>query len=206
MGAPSFSWRILVFGFLTSYALALSLLFTSPVSYPKVTPALDKINRSLVRVEHTVDGGQTFVCAGFVADAARGWVVTAKHCVDEGSEIFVDHELSEVIRTNDQYALLKITPMSKPPLEVRKDHVAIGEHLTMVGFGFGEYTAVGRALAGYIEDGDTLITDGPLYPGMSGGPAVDEAGRVVGVNQASSELIGIISGADSLRDFLKAKH
>lgn len=149
--------------------------------------------------------GQTGVCAGFVVNAPRGEAITARHCVpdDEDTLLIVDGESSTIIKENQAFALVKVKEMSKPALDLRKDKPSLGEKVITFGYGYGLYTIFQRTVAAYYN-GDLLL-DGPLAHGMSGGPAVDEQGRVVGINQMSDGVTASICGVGEIREFLKEK-
>lgn len=177
------------------------LLICLPDSPSASQSVIDKTIRSIVEIEFAVDGEQTHVCTGFVVDAARGQALTARHCV--GNELTVDGQVSEVIKADETLALVKVPAMRKPPLEIRKKSISLGERVWSLGFGYGKMKVFSRAISGWvIKD---VILDGPLAPGMSGGPIVDKDGKVVGVNQASNQVLGIGCGYLEIRAFLTAK-
>ena len=168
-----------------------------------------RVQLSLVRVEYPDYSdperreGQTRSCAGFVVDAARGYVLTARHCVPspEGvSPVYVDGEETRILAINGLFALLAYHPMRKPPLDIRKDAPSRGEPVVSVGYGYGVLTVLVRHVASLVAD-DVSI-DGPLVPGMSGGPTVDAQGRVVFLNQVSNEAMGAGCGGAEIRAFL----
>lgn len=167
-----------------------------------------RVQRSIVRISRvmTEDGKQkTATCTGFVTSASRGEVLTARHCVgdDPHEELYVDGQESEVIRVNDMFALVRIEPMTKPPIEWGI-LPQVGDQVITYGYGYGFMLVLKRNVA-RIDGGQDIVTDGPLVPGMSGGPVVDRNGRVVGINQASSEVIGVICGVNEMRAFLASK-
>lgn len=73
------------------------------------------------------------------------------------------------------------------PLEVRRDRVEPGERIAIIGYPEGDRLAVSSGVAvGYgVEPeagpGELLKATNIVKPGNSGGPAVDQEGRVVGV-------------------------
>lgn len=73
------------------------------------------------------------------------------------------------------------------PLEVRVKRVAPGERITIIGYPEGDRLAASSGVAvGYgpepeVGPGELLKATNVVKPGNSGGPAVDEQGRVVGV-------------------------
>jgi S1-C subfamily serine protease len=167
-------------------------------------PIIDRVLRSTVAISYYVGEGRGHICTGFVVSATRGRVLTARHCVADTPIVQVDGMDSIVIATTDSLALVSIPPMSKPPLEIRSDPPLIGESVQAFGYGWGDMYVLGRHIAAFSEDELDIALDGPLAPGMSGGPVVDNEGRVVGVNQASTEppLISYICGQKEIRKFL----
>lgn len=73
------------------------------------------------------------------------------------------------------------------PLEVRPDRVEPGERIAIIGYPEGDQLAVSSGVAvGYgvepeVGPGELLRATNIVKPGNSGGPAVDQEGRVVGV-------------------------
>jgi S1-C subfamily serine protease len=165
---------------------------------------IDRTVRSMVRLSYQLNEEETYTCTGFVVNAARGWVLTAKHCITEDGEgMFVDGQPSTVVGQNDSFAMLTITPMTKPPLDIRKEKLNLGDDVLSIGYGYGELMVFMRQVAGF-HAGDVAL-NGLLAPGMSGGPVVDMNGRVVGLNQADYQMIiGVLCGQDEIRDFIKS--
>jgi S1-C subfamily serine protease len=188
--------------------LALALITGLGAAPPSPRNLVDDVERSLVKIQYQMTGEdgkeKTYVCTGMVTDAAKGEVLTARHCLgDKGEQMYVDGEESQVLKQDEAFALLSITPMKKPPVQIRKGLPSVGEVTTSFGYGFGNMFVLWRHVA-RLENGHVLM-DGPLLSGMSGGPTVDAEGKVVGVNQASSEALGVACGTDEIRDFLKQK-
>lgn len=171
------------------------LLHLSPLSMPQ------RVVRSIVVVQFVDEEEKASLCTGFVVNAAAGEVLTARHCVPASGEVTVDGLDAVVLRTNDAFALLRMPPGIKPPLTIRPARLHIGEPVTAFGYGWGQMLALKRHVALLWPDGDFGL-DGPLAHGMSGGPVVDEEGKVVGLNQQSNEVLGIACGPPELQAFL----
>lgn len=137
--------------------------------------------------------------SGFLIDKS-GLIVTNHHVIDQADMI-------EVMLTNGQkyrakligsdaladLALLKIE--NKTPLPFlsfgNSDAVKVGDWVMAVGNPFGlEGTVTAGILSarrGYAESGsetDLLQTDAPINRGNSGGPMLNMAGEVVGINSS----------------------
>ena len=79
-------------------------------------------------------------------------------------------------------ALLKLKRAKTPRLKPGKsDNMAQGEKAYAIGSPIGLKDSVSSGvISGH--DGDFIRTDTKIYPGNSGGPLIDEKGRVVGIN------------------------
>jgi S1-C subfamily serine protease len=140
--------------------------------------------------------------AGFLVDAARGWVMTNAHVVSRSPSrvelAFHGQEYSEARKLYvDPYldlGLLKVDPqvdtssLSQPPLDC-------GE-LPLVGHPVGafghpwrlQFTGTRGIISGVTAKYRTelLQTDAPINAGNSGGPLISlDNGKIVGINTAS---------------------
>lgn len=188
---------------LTTLLLALSLLIpsTQPTAAAPTTSFVDQILRSTIRVEYSPEEKQHAICTGSVVSASKGIGITATHCIDPDGQLYVDGHPEKVIKSGETMTLISVPVMTKPPLALREDEVAIGEDVWTFGYAWGNMMVFHRVIAAYQEL--NLLTDGPLAPGMSGGPVVDAKGRLVGVNQAANEVIGVASGVKEIKALLK---
>lgn len=164
---------------------------------------IQTVERSLVKIEYPDSGS---VCTGFVVDAPKGLALTAQHCVTgENTEMMVDGEVSKVVKTSGSLALVEVKPMNRPPLDIRKAKARVGEMVVSFGFGYGWKQVMPRFVSS-LNNGDVFL-DGTISPGMSGGPTVDYAGRVVGLNQATDPRFSLAQtcGAEEILEFLNRK-
>lgn len=196
-------------------ALALLPAVASPTRTYTPAELAQQALRSTVRV--TMDAPkdkngqpQTHVCAGFVVDAAKGWVLTAAHCVpSDDKPVAVDDKTSFVVAVDQHFAVVKTLPMGHAPLELAKNVPPLGAQVTAVGFGMETPTVIVRTVMAH--QGGDIYLDGYLMPGMSGGAAFDEQGRVVGILQAiwwvpagrDPLSVGVVCGVEEIRAFLK---
>lgn len=175
-----------------------------------------QIERSIVSVQFTTynDEGEpgTHYCTGFVVDAAKGYVLTAEHCVpkDDKTPLLVADVVSEVIKKNADLAIVKIEPMSAPPLEIGGE-VEILDPVIVIGYGYKDLHRFRRNVSTKdISDRKKKVDleceliglDGPLAPGMSGGPILKD-GKVVGISQATAPSIGLGCNAKEIKKFIK---
>jgi S1-C subfamily serine protease len=147
--------------------------------------------------------------SGFVIDKS-GHIVTNYHVVEGADEVEVSfsngEELSADVVGSDpstDIAVLKVDAGSRAlrvltlgnsdQLEVGDEVVAIGNPLgyerTMTA---GIVSALGRVIEspGQFAIDEVIQTDAPINSGNSGGPLLDAAGRVVGVNTQIASVSG----------------
>jgi len=186
------------------FLLPLLLLIPLTFGFAPLTKPIEAIQAAIVKLEFTSEQGLHY-CTGFVTSSIKGEVLTAAHCVPEekGVLLNVDSKPSKVIRKNNIFALVSIEPFSRPQVKIRQSDTRLGERVTSIGFGYGEFTVFGRGVAVFLK-GD-IVLDGPLMPGMSGGPVVGEDGEVMGLNQATNGMVGIACGSKEILDFLKGR-
>ncbi|MEY4560977.1 MAG: hypothetical protein RLZZ618_254 [Pseudomonadota bacterium] len=162
-------------------------------------------------------GAQTSVGSGFVV-SAQGHIITNYHVVSEAALSPSRHTLVYLtadgheaplqllmIDVRHDLALLKTTeplPPAKsgasPPLSFRPSGQPMGQGERM--YSLGNPLDVGFAVIegnynGLVERSfyPQIFFSGALSEGMSGGPALDESGRVIGVNVARSTESQLVS-------------
>ncbi|MFO0774851.1 MAG: trypsin-like peptidase domain-containing protein [Nitrospiraceae bacterium] len=156
--------------------------------------------------------------SGIVIDAG-GFILTNNHLVEGVKSVVVGLPSGRLtpgrVAARDlllDLALIKVaaddlvaaTLSPAPNLEIGETVVAIGHPLALKGgssVSVGVVSAVERAVL--APDGETLYdliqTDAAINPGSSGGPLVDLAGHVVGINVAVAPSAQAISYALSMR-------
>jgi serine protease Do len=152
---------------------------------------------------------------GFIVDS-KGLIVTNSHVVDNPdahySIVLKDGRSFEVAKVhldqNTDLAILEVTSRDLPIVEFGdSDKLKVGQRAIAIGNALGEFqntTTVGvvSGIGRHIEAGgfgtvskiyDSVIqTDAALNPGNSGGPLLNSAGQVIGVNVATTP------GADNI--------
>jgi S1-C subfamily serine protease len=151
--------------------------------------------------------------SGFVWDP-NGYIVTNYHVVENSQSVQVTLGNQSVwkahrvgVNPDKDIAVLKIEapPNLLPAIPIgRSSDLQVGQRVYALGNPFGydqtmtsgiisglgrEITSVsGRPIKGVIQ------TDAPLNPGNSGGPLIDSAGRVIGMNTAILSPTGAYAG------------
>jgi len=161
------------------------------------------VKGSIVRVEVQA-GPSTTTGTGFLIDADKGTVVTAAHVASGASRVQVRFGNSqadigaEVLGTDESsdLAVLRVDPSKagnrKPLPLANSDAVRVGDLALAIGYPLGLdetvtqgiVSGVGRAIRapnGFSTD-KVIQTDASINEGNSGGPLLDGAGRVIGVN------------------------
>lgn len=150
----------------------------------------------------------------------EGLIVTNAHVVRDGGSLEValsdgrvlparllarddDRDLAALSIVTD--GLTTIVPGSSKRLHAGQWVFAVGHPwgVTNAATG-GVVIRVGKGLPEMNVRGDYVVTDTHLRPGNSGGPLVDAAGRMVGVNTLITGWnVGVAVSVDSVKTFLK---
>jgi len=173
--------------------------------------AKDKIGPSLFLIAALdEDGAPTAFGTGF-ALTSDGYILTNRHVIedDEGNEaasvaVFRGgggSQLSGQVFDKDpvvDLAVVKVTGVSdfKPITWGKASNLKVGDEVIAAGFqgvtrevlkGAPSYTFGGFSAKGDFEGAEYMQHDAEINPGSSGGPLVDECGKVVGVNTLKPE-------------------
>lgn len=210
------------------FVLSLPLVFLTVLPLSASSTIYQRIARSVVSLRWADVGPRMIICSGFVVDAARGWVLTATHCLPDIDEeasreeneplIYLNQNLpAKIIRSTEMVTLLATMPMQLPPLDLSSKAPRIGDEAFSFGHGNGSpdlmmlYHRVAsltfrwtRPLVGTESEWpETFVLSGGFVAGMSGGPVINQMGQVIGMVQASDETIGIASDLRAIRAILK---
>lgn len=143
---------------------------------------------------------QQGVGSGVIVDAAKGYILTNNHVVEEADEIRVtltDHRnfKAKVVGTDPRSDLAVIQVDAKDLKQVTlgdSGALAVGEWVLAIGNPFGLDSTVtagiisakGRNQVGVADFEDFLQTDAAINPGNSGGALVNIKGELIGINTA----------------------
>ncbi len=174
-----------------------------------VTQAVETVGPAVVTVVGTIPGVNTFFgrtsdsesSGSGVIISENGYIITNNHVIEGTTNVRViladgEERAVEVINT-DKYADLAVLKAEGPMPAVaalgNSDQLRAGETVIAIGSPLGEFkntvtvgvvSATGRSLEtndGFIME-DLVQTDAAINQGNSGGPLVNLAGQVIGIN------------------------
>jgi S1-C subfamily serine protease len=188
------------------FLLTLSLGFTSCAATRTPAQVVAAIEPSLVKVQYVLpETNETHVCAGFVINSEDRLILTARHCVEEGREHFVNGSQAEIVKVSDSLAVVRGETPLGPSVKIRKRPLKRGEEVVGLGFGLSIYmSSVGHVAVPLYKDGSVWL-DRLLNQGMSGGPVVDMNGEVIGISQLADSLndLAVLCGQDEMSEFIR---
>ena len=174
-------------------ALLLLAIPSSPASARQ-----DPIPRSVVSLHYVDEKDRGIFCTGFVIDTKRRYVMTADHCIQAVLQPQIMQKRAwEVahIPALDVSIVQADAAWEIPALKMRKEPLVAGLKLRAYGYADGNEPV--RRIDGQVVFHSFVFLSNPNYPlflyrpkaieGMSGGPIVDEAGKVISVCQQVSD-------------------
>lgn len=161
-----------------------------------------------------VQGNEGMYCTATTVDGAKGWMLTAKHCLpeDKDAPFILNGTLPiQVVRVEGELALVKVNAMNLP-IPIAKEDVKQGDLVYGAGFGWawGKILVMSaRVSANYIEvpgwEGEVTLLDHDFANGMSGGPVLNEKGELIGIVQAGNAKVELLSTLKQIKHILKEK-
>ena len=172
---------------------------------------------------------ESSIGTGFIVDPT-GLIVTNSHVVDdiggEYSVVLSDGETYEVTDIHldeiSDLAILEINARGLPVVELGdSDAIKVGQKAIAIGNALGRFSntvtvgvvsGIARQLTARGSLGDTktyegaIQTDAALNPGNSGGPLLNSAGQVIGINVATTlgaDNIGFAVPVNALKPILE---
>lgn len=176
------------------FALAVAALAAGLVSVAATSSEVSDEVASVARVETELATGSAFV----VGD---GLLVTNNHVVQGASSVTVSFADATVgCQVSAQDALADLAALAcdtddHPALPLAGSLPQIGSDVTVFGYPGGSLDLIATSGIVSAPDVDGLIrTDAALNPGNSGGPLLDSAGRLIGINTAIYSPSGASAG------------
>jgi len=140
------------------------------------------------------------VASGVIVDAAKGYILTNSHVVDDAQSVMVTlsdgrHFNAKIIGMDkpSDVAVIQIPAKNLTAIELTyPNKLKVGDLVIAIGNPFGLnqtvssgiVSALGRTALG-IENYENFIqTDAPINPGNSGGALINSTGQLVGINTA----------------------
>ena len=153
----------------------------------------EKLNPAIVSIDATLIDGVSAGTGCIVS--ADGLILTGSHVIDDcksvevtmyNGQVFMAKVVSKMGKNKD-LALLKIEP--KSPCQTVKfgdsQTIKVGQKVLAIGNPFGFAGTLTSGIISRIDYNKNKIqTDAAINPGCSGGPLVNTAGEVIGINQS----------------------
>jgi len=152
------------------------------------------------RIPQQQDRTRRGIGSGVIVDAAKGYIITNHHVINNADEIFVTLEdrreiEAELVGSDEKtdVAVLKIKAGGLSDLDFAKNgNAKVGDYVIAVGNPFGLsstvtsgiISALGRDTARGGNYADFIQTDASINPGNSGGALVNSKGQLIGMNTA----------------------
>ena len=192
------------------------------------TAIADAIDPSIVDVVNTLAGGSGLAEGTGIIISSSGLILTNNHVIDGAQSVTVqiDGQGAQLAATvvgydpADDVALIKINDTSGLSLKVaplgNSDDVTVGETVVAIGNAYGKGgtpavvtgTVTGLDQSITASDGDTsenltgmIEMNADIVSGDSGGPLIDSAGKVIGMDTAGSQSSASFGGQTTTQGF-----
>ena len=161
----------------------------------KAKPFIQLALNATVRLAVVVGNreAQTTIGSGFFIDI--GYVATNYHVIKGQKQLYAKsvgdqsrYIIEEIVAIDEKHdlAILRISGPNSPILDLENsDEIEIGETIYTVGNPIGLEGTVSKGIVSSIRDfgsGTRIQIDAPISPGNSGGPVLNEKGKVIGVS------------------------
>ena len=191
----------------------------SPIPPPKLTTAqiADLATPSVVVVENfNEDGEKVGQGSGYVY-SADGTVITNYHVVRGAQSLGVHFPNKASVRVDsllgysieNDVAAIQIPEISVPPLATQpSQQIKVGDHVVAVGAPLGLESTVSEGIVSALRDvsGTHIIqTTASISPGSSGGPLLNDYGKVIGVTTSQvrdGQSLNFVVASSHISDLL----
>ena len=145
---------------------------------------------------------QVIIGSGFFIDT--GYVATNHHVIKGREQVYAKsvanqtrYTVEEIVVIDEKHdlAILRVSGPSPPILSLgNSDEIEIGETVYAVGNPIGLEGTVSKGIVSSMRDfgsGPRIQIDAPTSPGSSGGPVLNEKGKVIGVSVSGFQGTGV---------------
>ena len=172
-------------------------------------PDFDALEKSVVRIVTQTNQGIS-TGTGFVIND-RGYIATNVHVIDGARQIKVIptnsntmYDINVIARSDElDLAILQVTGINLPPIKLSLAPIEKGQKVWAIGYPSGadknrpahdptvQDGVIGRIFRGawHTQIFRIIQHNAPTNPGNSGGPLLDDCGRVIGVNTQASLVV-----------------
>ncbi len=179
------------------------------------TAVVQPLTHQVPRLEILHEDGTKGVCSGVVINAERGFLLTAAHCVagkPEEMSITVNERHAQVARVNRllDLAVLRFQPKDEVTMRLAERSPAAGTPAAMAGYSFAAAKLslqFGHVAQTYNQETKTIWLNVTSIGGCSGGPVVDDHGRLIGMTSrvyyAGPSSMGAAIPVEAIADFVQ---
>lgn len=153
----------------------------------------EHINPAIVSIDANLSDGVSSGTGCIVT--SDGYILTGSHVIEGYTSVEVTTSTGQTYKAqvisalgkNKDLALLKISP--KHPLQTIKfgdsENLKVGQKVLAIGNPFGFNGTLTQGIISRIDlKRGKIQTDAAINPGCSGGPLLNSAGEVIGINQS----------------------
>lgn len=176
--------------------------------------AVKDLHAKVPRIETKTHDGREGTCSGAFVNADAGYVVSAAHCFEgEFVDVAVDGRDAAVVRKNRviDLAVLRVDPKrSDKAFLLAPETPPVGTPIAVLGYAFGSRKLIMQfghmALPLSDELNDAALVNVDVIIGDSGGPLIDNLGRLVGIQSAVVSYgpmhLGATIPLETVRDYV----
>lgn len=168
--------------------------YVDAVTGATATEIYEKISKATVRIEAYDKGGKSSSVGSGFAITSDGKIVTNYHVIAGAYTLKVKYydgttyNVTQVLAYNSSQdvAVLKINKTDSSYLEIAEEKVKTGDTVYALGNPYGVNNIFTSGIVSNqsmtISGKECIAFTAPISPGNSGGPLVNDEGRVVGIN------------------------